>query len=170
MTALFPGSFDPVTLGHLDIINRAAALFDTVIVAVLENKHKKCLFTSDERASHLRQVCVNIHNAEVRIYDGLLYEFFEQTGSDVVIRGLRNCAEFETEMQYAQAFLKVNAKMQTIFIPSLPEHAFVNSGMAREVAAFNGDLRLLLPDIIISAVRKKCFGRAVDGDNIRFSG
>ena len=170
MTALFPGSFDPVTLGHTDMIERTAALIDTVVVAVLDNRHKKCLFSADERADLLRRVCAHINNVDVRVYEGLLYELFEQTGSDVVIRGLRNCAEFETEMQYAQAFLKVNARMQTIFMPSKPEHAFVNSSMAREVAAFSGDLRLLLPDVIIDAVRDKFFGRAVDGDNIRFSG
>jgi len=139
-------------------------------VAVLDNRHKKCLFTADERAGLLRLACAHVDNIDVRVYEGLLYEFFEQTGSDVVIRGLRNCAEFESEIQYAQAFLTMNAKMQTIFMPSKPEHAFVNSSMAREVAAFGGDLRLLLPDVIIDAVRDKFFGRAVDGDNIRFSG
>ena len=165
MTALFPGSFDPVTLGHTDIIDRAAALFDRLVVAVMVNNSKRGAFTADERV-RLIEKCVGKHkNVEERSYDGLLIDLFKTSGCSVIVRGLRNCAEFEFETQYAHAFKKTDARMETLFMPSAPERAFISSGMAKEVAAFGGDLHLLLPDVIINEVNEKFFGRAVDGNN-----
>ena len=155
MTALFPGSFDPVTLGHIDIIVRASKLFDFLIVAVMNNANKKTVFNIDERVGFVKKSIANITNAEVRVFSGLLTDFFMITKSDIIIRGLRGGAEFEHEVQYARAYKKINDCIETLYIPSNPEHSFISSGMAREAAVFGGDLHLLLPNVIIKEVNQK---------------
>ena len=136
MTAIFPGSFDPATLGHADIIKRASAMFDRLIVAVLDNANKKTTFSAGERVGFLKKIADGFENTEIRAYSGLLTDFFVLSGGDVIIRGLRGAADFEHEFGYALAFKKVNAKAETLFIPSAPEHIFISSGMAKEAARF----------------------------------
>ena len=155
MTALFPGSFDPVTLGHMDIIKRSSAMFDRLIVAVMNNMHKKTAFGIEERVGFLSLSVKGIKNVEVREYSGLLTDFFISSKADVIIRGLRSPAEFDHEMQYAQAFKKVNDKIETLFLPALPEHMFVSSSMAKEAALFGGDLQMLVPGGIIKDIQQK---------------
>ena len=147
------------------MINRTAVLFDRVIVAVMDNANKKTLFSAEERAGFIKKSAAGLCNVEVCIFSGLLTNFFIKSGSDVIIRGLRNAGEFEHESQYAQAYKKADNKIETLFVPSMPEHAFISSGMAKEAAFFGGDLHLLLPGVIIDDVNEKFFGRAVDGYN-----
>ena len=155
MTVLFPGSFDPVTLGHIDIINRASRLFDRVVVAVMNNAAKKTAFTIDERVGFLKKCAGDITNVEVRAFSGLLIDFFIAEKCDLIIRGVRSPEDFNHELRYANAYKKFNAKIETIFIPSAPCNSFISSGMAKETAVFGGDLHLLLPDVIINEVNEK---------------
>ena len=155
MTVIYPGSFDPVTLGHMDVINRASRLFTKLIVAVMDNKNKKTMFDAGERAAFIEKCARDLPNIDVRVYSGLLTDFFKSTGAAAVVRGVRGPADFDFEITYAQAYKTCDNNMETLLIPSLAEHAFVSSGMAREVAMFGGDLRLLLPDVIIGAVIEK---------------
>ena len=158
MIAVFPGSFDPVTLGHLDIINRVSGLFDKLVVAVMENALKKTTFSIQERLALLNLTVKSLPNVEICEFSGLLTDFFLQSGFDVIIRGLRNAREYEHELQYAQAYKKINEKIETLFIPSAVEHVFISSSMVKEAAVFGGDLQLLLPDVIINDVIKKLRG------------
>jgi len=155
MTVIFPGSFDPVTLGHMDIVNRASALFTKLIVAVMDNKNKETVFNAEERAAFVRKCVKGLPNVDVFIYSGLLTDFFKSAGAAAIVRGVRGPSDFDFELTYAQAFKKYDNNMETLFLPSLLEHAFVSSGMAREVATFGGDLRLLLPDVIIDEVKER---------------
>ena len=158
MTALFPGSFDPVTLGHIDIIHRASKLFDILIVAVMNNALKKTTFTIQERLHFLQKTTASFPNVEICDFSGLLVDFYKLKNCSVIIRGLRNCMEFEHEMQYAGAFKKIDKQIETCFLPSAPEHTFISSSMAKEAAVFGGDLQILLSDVIIDDVKKKFRG------------
>lgn len=157
MTALFPGSFDPVTLGHAELIARASAIFDRLIVAVMNNANKKTLFTIDERVKFLSKTAGSRANVEVREYSGLLSDYFFISGADVIVRGVRSCAEFERELTYARAYASLDKRIETLFIPPSPERCFISSSMAREAAACGGNLHLLLPDVIIDDVNEKFF-------------
>jgi len=157
LTALFPGSFDPVTLGHADIIGRASRLFDELIVAVMDNANKKTSFTADERVRFIERSVGDLPNVKVLKYSGLLSDCFLMSGSDIIIRGLRSCAEFERELDYARAFCASDRRVETLFIPSDPRYAFISSSMSKEAAVFGGDLHLLLPDGIIVDVCEKFF-------------
>ena len=159
MTALFPGSFDPVTLGHMDIIKRASGIFDKLIVAVLNNPSKKTVFSVDERLKFLSLSAGELPNVEISEFSGLLTDFFVISNSSVIIRGLRNVSEYEHELQYALAYTTMDKKIETLFMPSSPEHIFISSGMVKETASFGGNLGLLVPDVIINKIKEKFYGK-----------
>ncbi len=153
--ALYPGSFDPVTFGHIDIIKRAADIFDELTVAVLNNKSKKPLFSVDERVSMLKEVCKDIPNVHVTSYSGLLAEYAEESGTDVIIRGLRAITDFEYELQMAQTNHKLSPSVDTVFLTTSLEYAYLSSSTVREVAAYGGDIHHFVPEAVAKKVYEK---------------
>jgi pantetheine-phosphate adenylyltransferase len=149
-----PGSFDPVTNGHLDIIGRAAGLYDEVIVAVLINVTKKSLFTVDERVEMLREITARYGNVKIDRFHGLLVDFCAANGVTAVIKGLRAVTDFEYEMQMAQMNYRM-AKVETLFMTTNPLYSFLSSSLIREVAKYGGDVSGLVPEPVIGQLRAR---------------
>ena len=153
---VFPGSFDPITLGHLDLIRRAAAIFPKVIVAVLVNPDKQGAFTFEERVQMIQTACRDLPKVEVEAFTGLLVDFMRAKDAHVVIRGLRSCADFESEFQMAQVnALLSHHTLETIFLPTAPELSNISSSIVRQVAHFNGDISALVPEAIVPKVSQR---------------
>lgn len=153
--AFYPGSFDPVTYGHIDIIRRAARLFDSLDVGVLNNNDKRPLFSVEERVKILEQVCEDIPNINVISYSGLLAEYTSKSGTDVIIRGLRAVTDFEYELQMSQTNRKLNPKVDTIFLTTSLEYAYLSSSIVREVAYYGGDVSNFVPDCVAEKIYEK---------------
>ena len=130
-TAVFPGSFDPVTIGHMDLIKRALAIFDKLVIGVLANSAKNPFFTEEERVYMLKELTKDIPGTEVMQFNGLLVDFVKETKADAVIRGIRNSIDFEYELPLAQANYKLDYKADTIFLATLPEHSYISSSAVR---------------------------------------
>lgn len=137
---VYPGSFDPVTLGHLDIIERSARMFDKLIVAVLDNRSKKALFTADERVKIIQNETKHICNVEVMQFDGLSVDFAKAQGSRTLVRGLRAVTDFEYELQMAQTNHAMSTEIDTIFLTTDLKYAYLSSSIVKEVASFGGDI------------------------------
>lgn len=153
--AICPGSFDPVTHGHLDIINRAAQLFDKVIVTVMPNAAKDPLFTPEERMDLLRRVTRDQPQVEVDCYNGLLAEYARQKEATVIVKGLRAMSDFEYEFQMALTNRKLNANVETVFLTTTAEHMYLSSSLVKQVAAFGGDISGFVPAAIVPDIIKK---------------
>jgi pantetheine-phosphate adenylyltransferase len=149
---LYPGSFDPVTNGHVDVIRRAARLFDRVIVAVGVNSSKGCVFTVAERLEHLQCVCAGIPGVEVSSFKGLLLGAVRDLGAVAVIRGLRAVSDFEYEFQMALMNRELSPQCETVFLMPSPAYSFVSSTMIREIARLGGDVSPFVPAEICAAV------------------
>src|SRR6202142_4748199 len=149
-----PGSFDPVTNGHLDIIGRAAGLYDEVVVPVLINITKKSLFTVDERVDMLREVTKGYGNVRVERFHGLLVDFCAANGISAVVKGLRAVSDFEYEMQMAQMNYRM-AKVETLFMTTNPLYSFLRSSLVREIARYGGDVSGLVPELVLSRLRQR---------------
>ena len=147
-TVICPVSFDPVTLGHLDIIKRAAKMFDHVIVAVLVNSAKSPCFSTEERMRFLEEVTGDIENVEISSFEGLLAEYCKQRGADAYVKGLRAVSDFEYEFQVAITNKKINPELETIFLMANADSMYLSSSMVREVAAMGGDITNFVPDCI----------------------
>ena len=147
LTALCPGTFDPVTNGHLDIIERAAARFDAVIVGVLDNPSKQPLFGVDERVQMLEEVTAGLANVEIDPFSGLLVEFATRRGAGVVVKGLRAVTDFEFEIQMAQMNHQLSG-LETLFMTTSPSWSFLSSSLVKEVARFGGDVSTLVPKTV----------------------
>lgn len=141
-----PGSFDPITVGHVDVIRRAAALFDRVIVAVLHNPAKSGAFAVEERLEMIRRACSDLPQVSAEAYPGLLAEFVRLRGACSVVRGLRSAAEFDSESTMAHINGLLNTDMETLFLASRPEHAHISSSVVRELAMFGGDFSSMVPE------------------------
>ncbi|MCD8077589.1 MAG: pantetheine-phosphate adenylyltransferase [Lachnospiraceae bacterium] len=162
---IYPGSFDPVTFGHLDIIERSSQIFDRMIVGVLCNNAKKPLFSADERVKMLRSVTSHIPNVEVRAFDGLLVDFAKQVGARVVVRGLRAVTDFEYELQMAQTNHTMCPGIDTIFLTTDLRYAYLSSSTVREVAFYEGKISQFVPPEIVPLVQERCRSlREADGD------
>ena len=148
-----PGSFDPVTNGHLDIIGRAAKLHDEVIVAVLRNPAKSSLFTADERVELLREVCKDLPNVRVAKFNGLIVDFCRANDVSAIVKGLRAVTDFDYEMQMAQ----MNARMgvETVFLPTSPEYSYLSSSLMKEVVTLGGDITGLVPPTVEVRLKEK---------------
>jgi pantetheine-phosphate adenylyltransferase len=142
--AVCPGSFDPPTNGHLDVVGRASALFDEVVVAVLVNKSKKSMFTVDERMAMLTEVTATYPNVRVGAFHGLLVDYCRDNGIRAIVKGLRAVTDFDYELQMAQMNQRLSG-VDTLFIPTSPEYSFVSSSLVKEVATYGGDVAHLLP-------------------------
>lgn len=153
--AIYPGTFDPVTNGHLDILERAATLFDEVIVAVAEETYKTNLFSLQERADMLRQVIINIPNARVETFSGLLMDYVKAKGACAVVRGLRAVSDFEYEFQLSMMNKKLHAQAETIFLTTASEYSFISSSIIKQVAALGGCVTGLVPSEVEKALKQK---------------
>ncbi len=154
-TAVYPGSFDPVTNGHLDIIERAGRVFDKVIVGVLNNAGKNPMFSIDERVEMLKKVTGHIKNVEIDSFEGLLVDFVKMKDASVIIKGLRTVADFEYEFQMALLNKALNPEYETIFMMTDSKYSYISSSMVKELAGFGGDLTGLVPAKIISKINQK---------------
>ena len=150
---VYPGSFDPITVGHMDIIRRASRIFDRVIVAVLHNPAKKGCFPLEQRLEMIGKACADLPTVSVDAFDGLLVEYLKKTGAQVVVRGLRAVTDFEAEFQMAQVNHQVSPEMETLFMMTLPEHAYISSSVVRELATFGGDVSQFVPEEILDEVK-----------------
>lgn len=146
--AVCPGSFDPVTCGHLDIFERASKMFDLLIVAVFHNPNKKPLFTMEERVEMLQSAVAHIPNVKVDAFSGLLNDFVRRQNSSTIVRGLRALTDFEYEFQRALLIKKIDPGMETIFMMTSSEYSFVSSSGIKEVAKFGGSISGLVPDCV----------------------
>ena len=153
--AIYPGSFDPVTLGHLDIIRRASRTVNELIVGVLNNGGKTPLFTAEERVEMLREVTKDIPNVKVMAFSGLLVDFARHTDSTVVVRGLRAISDFDYELQMAQTNRKMNPHVDTMFLATSLEYAYLSSSTVKEVAFFDGDISEFVPEPVVEKVRER---------------
>ncbi len=155
--AVCTGTFDPVTNGHVDIFERAAALVDELTVCVFVNKKKKCLFDIDERVDLLREATLHIDNLVVDSYDGLVSNYIKENEIDVIVRGLRSAGDFEYEYNQAQMNKHLVPEADTIFLLTAPEYLYISSSAVRELAQFGGDLHGLVPKCVEIAFKSKKF-------------
>lgn len=154
-TALCPGSFDPVTNGHLDIIERTSRYFDRVIVAVIRNPQKaEPLFTLEERQEMLRELTGHLPNVEVDFFKGLLVEYARDQGADAIVKGLRAVSDFDYELQMAQMNQRLSG-IDTFFISTSPEYSFLSSSLVREVARFGGDVSSMVPEAVAKRLEER---------------
>jgi len=154
-TAVYPGSFDPVTNGHIDVIERALKIFDGVIVAVGDNPGKKPLFSSKERVDMLRVSTKHLKNLEIDNFSGLLLEYAKSKNSKIIIRGLRAVSDFEFEFQRALLNRVVDSGIETVFIMTKEDYVYLNSSIIKEIAMFNGKVSGLVPKIVEKKLREK---------------
>ena len=155
MRAIYPGSFDPVTNGHLDIIKRAAAISDELIVGVLQNKAKTPLFSVEERVIMLREVTKHLKNVRIVPFEGLLIEFAKKMDAKVIVRGLRAITDFEYELQMSQTNRKLNSDVETLFLTTSLDYSYLSSTTVKEVASFNGDITQFVPEYVAEKVTEK---------------
>ena len=153
--AVYPGSFDPVTIGHLNIIQRAANIFDKLIVCVMVNAGKNPMFTLDERVDFIRRVTADIPNVEVESSSELLAEYAKRRGSCVIVKGLRAGSDFENEFQMALINKKINPELDTMFLTAESQYMYLSSSMVKELGSYGVDLTDFLPEAIISDFQKK---------------
>lgn len=153
--AVYPGSFDPVTYGHLDIISRGAAVFDKVIVATLHNRNKQPMFSIEERVGLLKEVTEKMENVEIDSFNGLLIDYMNQRNAKTIIRGLRAVSDFEYEMQAASINKKLGPHVETFFMMTNNHYSYLSSSIVKEVAKYDADVSDLVPDVVARALRKK---------------
>ena len=156
--AIYPGSFDPVTYGHIEIIKRASEIFDELIVGVLENRAKTPLFSIDERVNILNEVLTDLDNVTVNSYDGLLVDFTVQENAGVIVRGLRAVTDFDYELQLAQTNRVLHKEIDTVFLATSLRYAYLSSSTVREVASYGGDIEKFVPPLVAEMTYRK-FGQ-----------
>ena len=153
-TAVFPGSFDPVTTGHVDLIRRASRMFDRLVVGVLVNSAKQPLFSKEERVAMLREITADQDNIEVSSFEGLLVDFVKEQHADAIVRGLRTPGDFEYELPLAQANHKLSVQADTIFLASAPEYSYISSSAVRELLRYQADISGYVPETVLRYMRK----------------
>lgn len=155
LRAIYPGSFDPVTKGHIDIIERAAKIADELIVGVLQNKAKTPLFSVEERVTMLNEVTKNMKNVKIVAFEGLLIDFAQQMDAKVIVRGLRAITDFEYELQMSQTNRKLNSDVETIFLTTSLDYSYLSSTTVKEVASFGGDISQFVPEFVAGKITEK---------------
>jgi len=153
-TVLYPGSFDPVHNGHVEIVETASGLFDRVIVAAMRNPAKEPMFSLEERQAVLRETFADLDNVSITMFSSLVVDLAQEMEADFIVKGLRAVSDFETELQMAQ-MNKAMSAVQTLFIPSASEHSFLASRLIREIARFGGDVSAMVPEPALRALREK---------------
>ena len=155
ITAVYPGSFDPVTLGHMDIITRASRVVDKLVIGILINKKKTPLFTTEERLDMLRHSVAQFSNVTVETFEGMTVEFAKRNGASVIIRGLRAVTDFESEMQIAQINHEIEPTVDTMFFTTSLQYAYLSSTMAKEVASYGSEVSHFVNPYVAECLRKK---------------
>lgn len=155
LRTIYPGSFDPVTYGHMDIINRSCKIVDELIVGVLCNKAKMPLFSVEERVKMLEEVTKDLKNVRIVPFNGLLVDFAAKMDADLIIRGLRAITDFEYELQMSQTNHKLEPNVETMFLTTSIEYSYLSSTTVKEIAAFGGDLSQFVPEAVAVELRKK---------------
>ena len=153
--ALCPGSFDPVTIGHLDIITRASKMFNKVIVVVASNSTKNCSFTPEERVELIKKCIPELQNVSVVHFGGLLADYAAQTGATAIIKGLRAMSDFEYEFQMALTNKKLNPNIETLFLTTAAENMYLSSSMVKQIASMGGDISSFVPAVIMQDIIKR---------------
>jgi len=154
-TAVYPGTFDPITFGHIDIIKRASRIFDRLTVAIVDNSSKDLLFNTEERKSFILEGVRDVKNVQVESFNTLLTDYIRKTDTFIVIRGLRAVSDFEYEFQMALMNRTLNSEIETIFMMPSEQFTFLSSSIVKEIAAYGGDVKGLVPDIVRNALIKK---------------
>ncbi len=165
--AVYPGSFDPLTNGHVDIISRGARVFDRIVVAILVNAEKSPLFTLDERVEIAQAVFRDHPNVEVDTFDGLLVEYVARRGAQVIVRGLRAVSDFEYEFQMALMNQRLDARIETVFMMPAEQYTYTSSRLIKEVFALGGRVHGLVPDMVEKRLRDKLAAQAIGGGKTR---
>lgn len=147
-TAVFPGSFDPVTVGHMDLIARSAGMFDRLVIGVLVNSGKSPLFSIEERVNMLASLTEKLSNVSVKSFEGLLVDFVVQEQAGVIVRGLRSPQDFEYELPLAQANYKLRCNADTVFLATSPEYSYISSSGVKEIYRFGGDITSMVPELV----------------------
>lgn len=155
LRAIYPGSFDPVTLGHMDVIKRSCKIVDELIVGVLNNNAKTPLFSVEERVKMLEEATKDLENVRVVPFEGLLVEFAKEMDAKVVVRGLRAITDFEYELQMSQTNHKLEPDIETMFLTTSIEYSFLSSTTVKEVAAFGGDITQFVPPMLVSKIEAR---------------
>jgi pantetheine-phosphate adenylyltransferase len=156
--AVCPGSFDPITFGHIDIIERASSQFDEVIVAVLENRTKASLFTTQERMEMIRKTTSQFKNVKVDSWHGLLVDYCKENSIQAIVKGLRAVTDFDYELQMAQVNLQ-GSGVETMFMATAPTHSFLSSSIVKELAHFGGDVSSMVPSVVNDALKARVAGK-----------
>ncbi len=154
-TAIYPGSFDPITKGHLDVLKRACAIFDKVVLVVSVNVNKKSFLPLEDRLKLIKESCNDIENVEIDSYDGLTIEYAKKRNANVLIRGLRAVSDFEYEMQLSQANSALSSDIHTVFLITKPKYNFISSGTVREIALMKGDVSKFVPEPVAKYLENK---------------
>jgi len=155
ITALVPGSFDPPTKGHLDVVERCAALFDDVVVSVVHNPSKTPLFTASERIALLEQCCIAWPNVRVASFQGLLVDFAKEVGAATIVKGLRAVTDFEFEIQMSQMNRHLSGDVVSLFVATKPEYGYLSSSLVKEVARLGGSVDALVPEPVAAALKER---------------
>lgn len=153
--AIYPGSFDPVTFGHIDMIERSAKIVDELVVAILNNSAKNPLFSVEERVSMLKGITSHVPNVKIQFFDGLLIDYAKKIGATIIIRGLRAVTDFEYELQIAQTNRIVSSEIDTVFLTTSLEYAYLSSTIVKEVASYGGDISHFVPEQLIPQIYEK---------------
>lgn len=152
---IYPGTFDPVTNGHLDIIVRASKLVDELVVGILFNRQKTPLFSVDERVKMLKEVTADLPNVRIETFDGLLVDFAQELGANVIVRGLRAITDFEYELMMAQMNHKLHPNIETIFLTTNLNYSYLSSTSVKEIAAFDGEISDFVPEVVEKRLKEK---------------
>lgn len=152
---VYPGSFDPITKGHLDIIERSAKMVDKLVIGVLNNSKKSPVFSAQERKRMIEMVIKDIPNVSVEVFDGLLVDFAKMQGAEVIFRGLRAVTDFEYELQIAQLNRNLDQKLDTVFLVTSVQYAYLSSSSVRELASYQGNISSLVPEELVSMIEEK---------------
>ncbi len=152
---IYPGSFDPITKGHLDIIERASRVVDELVIGVLNNSEKRPMFSAEERVSLIKEAVSYLPNVRVEAFDGLTVDFAKQNNANILVRGLRAVTDFEYELQIAQMNHKMNSSLDTIFFTTSVEYSYLSSSIVKEIAKYNGDISPFVPQNVVKAIHDK---------------
>ena len=155
MKAIYPGSFDPATYGHLDIIERGSRAFDKLVVGILNNQSKKNMFTLDERVEMLEHLLYDYDNIEIKVFDGLLVDFFIEEDADAILRGLRAVSDYEYELQMAQVNKQLHKEVETLFMVANTEYSYVSSSIVKEIVQFGGNISSFVPKYVEDKMKEK---------------